>query len=120
MTSVSGPDFITLLVSDLEASYKFYKDKIGLPDSPETRPNAHAFSTKPCAFAIRQAASGTRFEGPGRGILIWFRTSDATALHGELKERGVHIVEGLRKSPFGMTFSFEDPDGYVLTVHDGG
>ncbi len=30
------------------------------------------------------------------------------------------IVEELRQGPFGMTFSFKDPDGYVLTVHDGG
>ena len=30
MTNISGPDFITLLVSDLEASHKFYKEKIGL------------------------------------------------------------------------------------------
>jgi catechol 2,3-dioxygenase-like lactoylglutathione lyase family enzyme len=30
MTEVYGPDFITLLVADLEASVRFYKDKIGL------------------------------------------------------------------------------------------
>jgi predicted lactoylglutathione lyase len=33
MTSISGPDFITLLVRDLEASYKFYTDQIGLSES---------------------------------------------------------------------------------------
>jgi len=48
------------------------------------------------------------------------RTSDATSLHNELKERAVPIVEDLRKSPFGMTFSFKDPDGYIIAVHDGG
>jgi hypothetical protein len=52
--------------------------------------------------------------------MIWLRTSDATALHNELKGRAVPIVDALRKSPFGMTFSFKDPDGYVMTVHDGG
>jgi hypothetical protein len=30
MTDIAGPDFITLLVSKLEASYKFYKEQIGL------------------------------------------------------------------------------------------
>jgi predicted enzyme related to lactoylglutathione lyase len=48
------------------------------------------------------------------------RTSDATALHRDLKKRGVPIVEELREGPFGMTFSFQDPDGYIMTVHDGG
>jgi hypothetical protein len=47
-------------------------------------------------------------------------SSDATALHYDLKNRGVPIVEELREGPFGMTFSFQDPDGYIMTVHDGG
>jgi hypothetical protein len=29
VTNIIGPDFITLLVSDLEASYHFYTDKVG-------------------------------------------------------------------------------------------
>lgn len=120
MTNVSGPDFITLLVSDLEASYKFYKEKPGLPESSERQPNAHAFSTKPCGLAIRRSPGGRRTDKPGEGVIIWLRAEDAAALHDELKGRGVEIVEGLRESPFGKTFSFRDPDGYVLTVHDGG
>ncbi len=120
MTNISGPDFITLLVSDLETSYKFYKEKLGLTESAETQPNAHAFSTKPCGLAIRQSADRRKIDHPGQGIIVWLRTSDATALHDDLKRAGVPIVEDLRQGPFGMTFSFEDPDGYVLTVHDGG
>jgi catechol 2,3-dioxygenase-like lactoylglutathione lyase family enzyme len=52
MANISGPDFITLLVSDLKTSYSFYKEKIGLRESAEKRPNAHAFQTKPCGLAI--------------------------------------------------------------------
>jgi catechol 2,3-dioxygenase-like lactoylglutathione lyase family enzyme len=53
MANISGPDFITILVSDLKASYEFYKEKIGLRESAEKRRNAHAFQTKPCGLAIR-------------------------------------------------------------------
>ena len=120
MTDISGPDFITLLVSNLEASYKFYKEQIGLNESSETLPNAHAFDTKPCGLAIRQSLDSRKVENPGQGIIIWLRTLDATSLHNELKERAVPIVADLRKSPFGMTFSFKDPDGYIMAVHDGG
>jgi len=120
MANISGPDFITLLVSDLETSYKFYNEKIGLNESSEKQPNAHAFSTKPCGLAIRQSADRRKIDNPGQGIIVWLRASDATALHNDLKKAGVLIVEDLRTSPFGMTFSFKDPDGYVLTVHDGG
>lgn len=120
MANITGPDFITLLVSDLEASYRFYKEKLGLEESPEKRPNAHAFATKPCGLAIRQSPDVRKIDSPGRGVIVWLHTSDAAALHDALKERGVTIVEGLREGPFGMTFSLQDPDGYVLTVHDGG
>ncbi len=120
MADISGLDFITLLVSDLEASYEFYKAKLGLTESSERQPTAHAFATRPCPFAIRQSPERRRIDHPNQGIIIWFRTSDATALHDDLKRLGVPIVEELRKSPFGMTFSFRDPDGYILSVHDGG
>jgi predicted enzyme related to lactoylglutathione lyase len=118
MTDITGPDFITLLVSNLEASYKFYKEQIGLNESSEKRPNAHAFSTKPCGLAIRQSIENRKIQNPGQRIIIWWLTSDASALHNDLKQRGVPIVDELRSGPFGMTFSFQDPDGYVMTVHD--
>jgi catechol 2,3-dioxygenase-like lactoylglutathione lyase family enzyme len=117
MTNLSGFDFITLLVSDLEASHRFYAETLGLPASAEKRPNAYAFSTTPCPFAIRQSP---RPNNPGDGIILWLRSADATALYDELRQRGVPIVDELRQGPFGMTFSIRDPDGYVLTVHDGG
>ncbi len=120
MADISGLDFITLLVGDLEASYEFYKMKLGLTESSEKQPNAHAFATRPCPFAIRRSPESRKIDNPGQGIIIWLRTPDATALHDELKKQGVPIVDGLRKSPFGMTFSFRDPDGYILSVHDGG
>ncbi len=120
MTGISGIDFITLLVTDLERSFRFYSEQIGLTESSEKRPNAHAFAAKPCGLAIRQSAEKRSLENPGQGIIIWLRTSDAARLYGEMKGKGVPIIEELRKSPFGMTFSVKDPDGYVLTVHDGG
>jgi predicted enzyme related to lactoylglutathione lyase len=120
MTNISGPDFITILVSDLKASYSFYKEKIGLRESAEKRPNAYAFQTKPCGFAIRQSSDDRKIENPGQGIILWWCTSDATALHHDLTNRGVPIAEELREGPFGMTFSFQGPNGYIMRVHDGG
>ena len=120
MTEISGPDFITLLVSDLDASFRFYTQQLGFTESSEKRPNAHAFDTKPCGIAIRQSPERWKPEHPGQGVLVWFRTADATSLHRELKQRGVPVAEELRNSPFGMTFSVRDPDGYILNLHDGG
>lgn len=121
MTDLFGPDFITLLVRDLDASHHFYADIIGLRQSGETQPNAFAFSTQPCGFAIRQSpdASSPSFS-QDQGIIVWFRTDDAVSLHASLKERGVPMAKDLADSPFGKTFTFRDPDGHLITVHDGG
>jgi predicted enzyme related to lactoylglutathione lyase len=115
---VSGPDFITLLVRDLEASFRFYTKKIGLKPSWRRQPGTYEFDTTPRGLAIRQASAKVAFSG--QGIFIWLRTADATALCRTLEERGVSIVKGVQQSVFGKVFSFRDPDGHVLFVHDGG
>jgi len=121
MPDLIGPDFITLHVRDLEASRHFYADVIGLKLSPEVRPNAVAFATQPISFAIRKAQVDLEAVSRlGYGVILWFRSPDAAALCQQLKERGVPIVQELADSPFGKTFAFRDPDGYVITVHDGG
>jgi len=121
MPTVKGPDFITLLVRDLETSRRFYADVIGFKSSPETRPNAVAFATEPIGFAIRKSQIDLDAAPElGQGVILWFRTDDAVALHNHLKENDVPITQDLADGPFGKMFTFRDPDGYLITVHDGG
>ncbi len=121
MPQLKGPDFITLHVRNLEASRRFYAEVIELPISPEVRPNAVAFATKPIAFAIRQSQIDLdAVPQLGHGVILWFLADDAAALHMLLTERGVTVVQGLAEGPFGKTFTFRDPDGYLITVHDRG
>ena len=117
MPDISGLDFITLLVTDLAASHHFYTDKLGLAES-EKRPNGYSFETKPCGLAIRQSSEARSAAASTQGIILWLHTTDSRALHAELKTRGVPIAGDLKESPFGMTFSFKDPDGYVWSVYD--
>jgi catechol 2,3-dioxygenase-like lactoylglutathione lyase family enzyme len=121
MPHLNGPDFITLQVRELETSRHFYADVLGFKLSPETRPNAVAFSAQPISFAIRKSLVDLDVVTQlGYGVVLWFRADDAAALYEHLKEHGVPIVQGLADSPFGKTFTFRDPDGYLITVHDGG
>ena len=121
MPNLKGPDFITLQVRDLEASRQFYADVLGFPLSPEIRPNAVAFSTQPISFAIRQAQVDLDAVSQlGHGVILWFLADDAAALYQQLVERGVTMVSSLAEGPFGKMFTFRDPDGYRLTVHDRG
>ena len=55
MTHIKGPDFITLLVRDLESSRRFYTEILGFKPSSENRPNTVAFfgrADKLCHFLI--------------------------------------------------------------------
>ena len=49
----TGPDFISLQVTDLAASQAFYERYLGLVRSPAGPPHAVVFTTTPIAFAIR-------------------------------------------------------------------
>jgi catechol 2,3-dioxygenase-like lactoylglutathione lyase family enzyme len=121
MAQLSGPDFITLLVREIEPSRRFYSEVLGFKTSPENRPNAVAFLGQPISFAIRKSSVDLNAGAqPGQGIMLWFRADDAAALHEQLKSLGVPITQSLADSPFGKTFTIRDPDGYLITVHDGG
>jgi len=52
-------------------------------------------------------------------VSLWFYTDDAPALYTRLSEAGVPITQPLTNGPFGQMFTFVDPDGYRITVHDG-
>jgi catechol 2,3-dioxygenase-like lactoylglutathione lyase family enzyme len=121
MAGIKGPDFITLLVRNLEQSRRFYTEMLGFKPSPEARPNAVAFSAEPISFAIRKTSQDldamSQISG---GIILWFKADDASALCNRLKSSGVTVVQDITDSPFGKTFTFRDPDGYLISTHDGG
>jgi predicted enzyme related to lactoylglutathione lyase len=49
---------------------------------------------------------------------LWLKADDAQALHDALSEAAVRILVAPFDGPFGRTFTFADPDGYAVTVHD--
>jgi predicted enzyme related to lactoylglutathione lyase len=119
--SVIGPDFISLQVRNLEASASFYERYLGLKRSPAGPPHAVVFDTKPAAFAVRDVVPGVDFDAvpqPGIGAAIWFHATDTQAIHDTLAADGKTIVSGPIDGPFGRTFTFADPDGYQITLHD--
>lgn len=118
--SVTGPDFISLQVSDLEASAAFYKKYLGLTQSQAGPPHAVVFETKPIAFALRDLIPGTQLgpdSKPGLGVALWLHAPDAQEIHNVLLEADVTITASPIDGPFGRTFSFADPDGYTVTLH---
>ena len=116
----TGPDFVSLQVRDLEASAAFYAEAVGLPRLPATNPDAVVFASGAVAFAVRRPFPGVDLDALGSlgtGVGVWFHDADAAGLCERLRDRDVAIVQEPFEGPFGTTFSFRDPDGYVLTVH---
>ena len=109
--------------TDLEASQRFYEDKVGMTLSPETIPNHLLFET-----------------GDGTTLLIYGRPSGNLADHTqvrfwstdieddvrELADRGVEFddydtptfrtVNHIATTPIGRSAWFKDPDGNTIAV----
>ncbi len=120
--TVTGPDFVALQVRDLNRAAEFYETRLGLRRSPTSPPGAVVFDTTPIAFAVREPLPGVDLDAarptPGIGVALWLHAQDAQRLHDALAEAGVPIPVSPFDSPFGRTFTFTDPDGYAITIHD--
>ena len=118
---VTGPDFISLQTRDLAASQSFYEQYLGLVRSQAGPPHAVVFETTPTAFALRDIVPGTDLASapqPGIGAAIWLHATDVQEIHDALVADGHTIVSAPIDGPFGRTFTFADPDGYHVTLHD--
>jgi predicted enzyme related to lactoylglutathione lyase len=117
--TVSGPDFISLQVRDVPAAAAFYEKFLGFTrqDGP---PHAIVFATLPASFAVRAPLPGTDLDaGPlGKGVGIWLQAANAQEIHDALLAAGVAITSAPIDGPFGRTFTFADPDGYQITLHE--
>ena len=94
--AVTGPDFISLQVRDLERSAAFYERYLGLKRSDAGPPHAVVFDTKPIALAVRDVAPGTDLDAiaqPGQGMALWLHAPDAQDIHDALAAAGTTIVQ---------------------------
>lgn len=118
--TASGPGFISLQVRDMTASAAFYEKYLGFTRQPGP-PHAVVFATTPAAFAVREAVEGVDLDSGaplGFGIAVWMHAPDAQQIHDTMAADGITITSAPIDGPFGRTFSFADPDGYSITLHD--
>jgi predicted enzyme related to lactoylglutathione lyase len=121
--SAIGPDFISLQVRDLERSAAFYEQHLGLARAEVSPPHAVVFATQPIPFAVREPLPDVDLDSlpqPSGGVGLWVRANDAQRVHDDLIAVGATITSDPVDGPFGRTFTFADPDGYRVTVHDRG
>lgn len=119
--TVTGPDFISLQVRNLEQAAAFYEDVVGLTRAKVSPPHAVVFNTSPVAFAVREVMPEVDLDvikQPGLGVGLWMHASDAAGLHASVIHAGSRVIQEPFEGPFGTTFTFQDPEGYAITVHD--
>jgi predicted enzyme related to lactoylglutathione lyase len=121
MARVTGLDFVALQVSDMERSKDFYTRILGLKVAPQAPPHATVFATEPIPFAIREPNVDLSAANKlGWGVAPWFACDDIGALHARVVDAGVTVLAPPAEGPFGRFFIIADPDGYTLTIHQGG
>ena len=120
-TAVTGsPGFISIAVTDVARSAEFYERYLGgIRDTFDFGPDSAVFVGWPTVALSAARRPGQPGPSPETtSIQLWWRASDAQALHDLAVEGGVRILAEPFDGPFGRTFSMADPDGYRITVYE--
>lgn len=119
MSAPTQLGFVSLQVSDLEASRQFYTDVLGFQPATQMPPNACVFETQSGAiFTIRKPLVDLNATAHlGWGVALWFEIPDLDAFLQRVDGKAT-LVRDVEPSPFGNTAIIADPDGYWLTMQE--
>ncbi|WP_337862613.1 VOC family protein [Nitrososphaera sp.] len=105
---------VILLVSNMQASIKFYKDTLGLPLKTKSKDWTEFF--KDGTVLALTPAKKRSMVGSGTGMLVGFMVSDMDATVKELKAKKVKFFKKPKEEPFGKHAVIEDPDGHLISI----
>lgn len=111
--------FVSLQVSDLEASGKFYSEILGFKPVLKSPPDAIVFEQKNgAAFAIRKPMIElSKANLLGWGVAVWFAIGNLDTFL-EKNAGKIAIVKDIHPTPFGRILVVADPDGYAITLQE--
>jgi predicted enzyme related to lactoylglutathione lyase len=115
-----SPGFISIAVTDVERSAAFYETWLGaIRDTFDFGPGAVAFVGWPTFALSSVRRPGQPEPAPETSpVQLWWRASDARALHERAAAAGVPILAAPVDGPFGAQFTMADPDGYRITIYE--
>ena len=104
---------LTIMVSDMERSIRFYTETLGLPLKFRAG-NEWAEVDGPGVAIGLHPAGGHAPTGPGGGMSLGLQVADIEAALAALKSRGVDFPSGWHQSGDLKLAEFGDPDGTQL------
>ncbi len=114
--------FISLQVQDFAPAKAFYHDLLGFELAESPNPEAMLFrQANGATFAVRKPlAHLPKTEKLGLGVDLWFQHAQLEELQQQALKTNVPLLSPLQPSPFGPKLVLQDPDGYAITLHEGG
>lgn len=122
---LSAPDYVVLVVTDLDRAVHFYTEVLGLPLGHRSGPYAQlATGVTRVALYERQAMASTLGLGALRSpepdapaFELGFKVDDVDAAYTELVEAGAHPVTPPTDRPWGQRTAYvRDPDGHLIEL----
>lgn len=119
MSKPTQLSFVSLQVSDLEVSGKFYTEILNFKPVLKSPPGAIVFEQKNgAAFAIRTPVIElSKANLLGWGVAVWFGIGDLDVFLAEKGDK-ISIVKDVHPTPFGRILVISDPDGYAITLQE--
>ena len=116
MITVERTDFVSVPVTDLERSTRWYADTLGLPQTghgawPEFRLGENVF-----LYLLDPTNIGQEFRGPHTSSIA-LRVADVEAAKSELESRGIEFRGETFDTGVCHMALFTDPDGNDLMLH---
>jgi catechol 2,3-dioxygenase-like lactoylglutathione lyase family enzyme len=117
---VERVDFISVPVTDMERSKRFYGETLGLPEieHPEQGFPEYQLGDNVSLYLVTMENIGRTFEGPHTSSFA-LRVPDVEAAQRELEGKGVEFDFGADPFDTGVCHMalFKDPDGNQIMLH---
>jgi predicted lactoylglutathione lyase len=97
-----------LRVSDMEASVRYYTEKLGFENAEWGNEHFTCVSRDGAAIYLSRGSQGNL------GSWAWVGVEDADALYNEYVESGANVRQPPRNYQWALEIHVQDPDGHVL------
>jgi catechol 2,3-dioxygenase-like lactoylglutathione lyase family enzyme len=113
---VERTDFVSVPVTDMERSTRFYRETLGLEQIGEGGYPEFQLGENVSLYLIDLTSVGREFSGPHTAYIA-LRVPDVESTRAELESKGITFAGDTYDSGVCRMAFFDDPDGNSLMLH---